>query len=443
MPPTEALRTTIAEAVEVASTNYGVTEAIDWADGFEFPQAMLDSDLRCFRAAQLDFETMVRRRLKTIKGSRLNPTRISMLRVDNPERELLLDLAEGMRVPRPNGFTPNGKSILSPLRPSYLKVAGAVNKIIAGTVTEKLGFLPPKELAIRTITNLHLCTAHWTPKKGKKSGRPTGDLTFVDGVALNSDETTASSELYYGAIVHPTIEVIIKMILRFWERCDVPKTIHNWKRLRIWKMDLRGAYTLLSFRPEDAGLFGKELTGNLIYLQICGIFGWSSTPAAFQVVTRALKWEFKSLLTSYTEMYVDDVIGVCFAENVATDIKEATRICLSLLGPKSVATDKTETGTRLEIIGYVVDLDTMRVPLRYSWLPLCRPLRICKAEDNAKTCILGQPVWTNLPLNEALLQCPQQGNHRPSGSTRDFPTRRRNEVCHPLLESNAVPRWLR
>ena len=128
-------------------------------------------------------------------------------------------------------------------------------------------------------------------------------------------------------------------------------------------MDLRGAYTLLSFRPEDAGLFGMELTGDLIYLQICGIFGWSSTPAAFQVVTRALKWEFKSLLTSYTEMYVDDVIGVCFAENVATDIKEATRICLSLLGPKSVATDKTETGTRLEIIGCVVDLDTMRVSI--------------------------------------------------------------------------------
>ena len=112
-------------------------------------------------------------------------------------------------------------------------------------------------------------------------------------------------------------------------------------------MDLRGAYTLLSFRPEDAGLFGMELTGDLIYLQICGIFGWSSTPAAFQVVTRALKREFKSLLTSYTEMYVDDVIGVCFTEDVATDIKEATRICLSLLGPKSVATDKTETGTRL------------------------------------------------------------------------------------------------
>ena len=182
-------------------------------------------------------------------------------------------------------------------------------------------------------------------------------------MALNSDATTAASELYYGVIIHPTIEVIIKMILRFWEQCDRPKTLFHWKRLRLWKMDLRGAYTLLSFRPEDAGLFGMELTGDLIYLQICGIFGWSSTPAAFQVVTRALKWEFKSRIKSFTEMYVDDVIGVCFEEDVASDIKEATRICSSLLGPKAVALDKTEIDTRLEIIGYVVDLDAMRVSI--------------------------------------------------------------------------------
>ena len=100
-PPMGTLQTTIAEAVEAASTNYGVAEAVDWTDGFEFPQIVLDSDLRCFRAAQLDFETMVRRRLKTIKASRLNLSRINMLLVDNPERNLLLDLAEGMRVPRP------------------------------------------------------------------------------------------------------------------------------------------------------------------------------------------------------------------------------------------------------------------------------------------------------------------------------------------------------
>ena len=70
-PPRETLRITIAEAVEAASTHYEIAEANEWANVFEFPQDVLDSDLRCFRAAQLDFETMVRRRLRSLRKSRL------------------------------------------------------------------------------------------------------------------------------------------------------------------------------------------------------------------------------------------------------------------------------------------------------------------------------------------------------------------------------------
>lgn len=106
--PIEALQATIAEAVEAASVIYGVAEAVEWADGFEFPQNALDSDLRCFRAAGLNFKTMVERRLSTLKGNRLNPTRISKLDSSNPEIRLLLDLADGMRVPRPDGSSPTG-----------------------------------------------------------------------------------------------------------------------------------------------------------------------------------------------------------------------------------------------------------------------------------------------------------------------------------------------
>ena len=126
-------------------------------------------------------------------------------------------------------------------------------------------------------------------------------------------------------------------------------------------MDLKGAYTLLSFRPEDVGLFGLLLTGDLVYYQLAGIFGWSGTPAAFQVVTRAISWELKHALKSSTRMYVDDIIGVCFAEDLEADLIITRGICTALLGPGAVADDKTEHGTRLDIIGYTVDLLTMRV----------------------------------------------------------------------------------
>jgi hypothetical protein len=41
----------------------------------------------------------------------------------------------------------------------------------------------------------------------------------------------------------------------------------RWEDMRIWKMDLKGAYTLLSFRPEDVGLFAMLLTGDLVYIR--------------------------------------------------------------------------------------------------------------------------------------------------------------------------------
>ena len=55
-------------------------------------------------------------------------------------------------------------------------------------------------------------------------------------------------------------------------------------------------------------------------------------------------------------MYVDDVIGVCFESDLTSDMALAKDICTSLLGPNAVADEKSETGRRLEVIGYTIDL---------------------------------------------------------------------------------------
>ena len=138
---------------------------------------MLTNDLKSFKEANYDFTDMVKARLTSLQSSRLNLRRIRRLTSDNPELGLLRDLAVGMRVPIPIGFKPNGSGALTPLRASYLKVHQAVNKMVAETVSSGLGFLLPKDLAIETIPRLHLCTAHWAQKKGKKSGRPIGGMT--------------------------------------------------------------------------------------------------------------------------------------------------------------------------------------------------------------------------------------------------------------------------
>jgi hypothetical protein len=307
------------------------------------------------------FSGVVRQRLAELTQGRLNLDRIEKLRPDNPERPLLQELAGGMKVHLPEGFMTNGLKPRTDRRHIYETVASAVNKVLGALIDQKLAFLLPLEVAQLHVLNLHLCKAHWTVRKGKPSRRPLGDLSNVDGTKINTDETAAAATAHYGQIRHPTIDDIAVMICNFWRAAKERDPSVRWEDMRIWLMDLRRAYTLLSFRPEDVGLFAMLLSDDLVYLQMVGIFGWSGTLAAFQVVTRAITWELRHALRSHTVMHVDDVMGVCFADELEADLVTARDICTSLLGPGSVADDKTESGVRLDMIGYTISLPENRV----------------------------------------------------------------------------------
>jgi hypothetical protein len=359
---TEAeVRKVLEEAAEAAREDHDAASAVAWADGYTFPPEYMDSDIRCLRAAQLDFPAMIRRRLKILSPKRLSAERVARLRPDNPERALMNDLVGGMRVHLPTGFKPNRDMERTPRRRSYETVASAVNKMLGAVWEQQLAFFLPLQLALENVPNLHLCKAHWTTKKGKPSGRPLGDLSNVDGTPINTDETKAAAAAYYGRINHPTIENIAVMIYDFFLEAKARDPTCRWGDMRIWKMDLKGAYTLLSYRPEDVGLFAMLLTGDVVYFQIAGIFGWSGTPAAFHVVTRAISWELRHALAGRALMYVDDILGVCFAKDLESDLALTKGICTDLMGPGSIADDKTEHGVRLDMIGYTIDLETHRV----------------------------------------------------------------------------------
>ena len=122
-------------------------------------------------------------------------------------------------------------------------------------------------------------------------------------------------------------------------------------------MDLKGAYTLISFRPEDVHLLTMEMTEGLAMVFLCGVFGWTGTPAAFQVITRALVWELRRVLSSSLVMYVDDIIAVSLAgPTLAQDMRIAQDLCVGLLEDNAVQIKKTIKGHRLPAIGYTFDL---------------------------------------------------------------------------------------
>ena len=130
----------------------------------------------------------------------------------------------------------------SELRVAYTDVAPAVNKMYGAVIADRLAFILPLHLALQHVPNLHLSKAHWCPKKGKPSGRLLGDMSNVGGTRINTDETAKAATDYYGAIRHPTIEDIAKMVHDFWTEAGRRDPRLRQQDLRLWKMDLKGAY---------------------------------------------------------------------------------------------------------------------------------------------------------------------------------------------------------
>ena len=90
-------------------------------------------------------------------------------------------------------------------------------------------------------------------------------------------------------------------------------------------------------------------------------------PFAFQVITRAVQWELnegtKYRIKGRCLMYVDDICGVSFDDDVKDDITTVKRLVEGLLGEGAIADLKTEVDKngQLEVIRYKLDYLHKRV----------------------------------------------------------------------------------
>ena len=138
-------------------------------------------------------------------------------------------------------------------------------------------------------------------------------------------------------------------------------------RIAIWKMDIKGAYTLLTFHPDDLHLVGCLLPGDYVVIPQGGTFGWTGMPFVFNVITNGIVWELNMGRRIYriqgrAAMYVDDIFGVTLVIDLQADMHKAQRLIETLLGDHAVATKKTESSeTALDVIGYRIDIARQRV----------------------------------------------------------------------------------
>lgn len=363
------LREVAQKSYLLADEVYSAQDAEAWGDNFVVSDKLVESDERLFKASMRDLKTMTQRRKKTLEPNRLNQYRIEQhLRKDNPEKEKLLLLAEkGMPLMLRPGFVANGTGHLPALRKTYINVKSAVNRLLVENFHDQgLAFILTKKTALE-IPGIHFSPLHWTEKQGKRQGRPIGDCS--DGgnekgnEPLNSTHTKEQSDILWGTIKHPSIDSATRMILDYYERKVKEDPSVKWEDLVLFKKDLRGAFTLLFFDEDGVQNLAMEMTNDKVIIFMCGIFGWTGTPAAFHVVTRALIHELEHKLNGDVTMYSDDILVVTLRKYLESDMKSTETVCTNLLGPNSVETSKDESGKVLTFIGYEIDLENKLITI--------------------------------------------------------------------------------
>lgn len=355
----ESVEKIVVDAYEDNDKNFTIEQAVEWGEGFTIPRGVVEADEVLLASFGGDLDAMAEDRLQQGLHNRLNHDRVNNLLPGNPEKERLHKLVEGMEIFLPNAFVPNGQDEWPKHRHKYLQAAGAVNKMVLKVQQKKLAFLLWKS-SVKKISGSHVSPTHWTEKKDKPEGRTLIDLSDPTRGALNTEDVRAKAEEEWEPIHLFTIVHFINTVLTFYDKCVSEDPTTTWDDVVIYKMDLKGAFNLLSIKSGSVKHMAVELTDDIVALFNCGMFGWCGTPYAFNVVSRALHYQMTHLLYGPSEMFVDDHCGVTKRLMLELDQTIARGQFVALLGDDAPEDTKTiascHQGGQIDIIGYLVDL---------------------------------------------------------------------------------------
>jgi hypothetical protein len=352
------------EAQAAADVKFGLEEAIAWGEGYEIPKEIMSRDEEDLEKCGFDLEALVEMRKEELAMDRLSVARVDRLTRGNPEHDNLLKLVVGMPVVVSDDFKPNGNQ-WPRMRTDYEEAHSAVDRSFVESFVKKgLAVVLSEETVRKKLgDDIHMSVAGWAPKYGKQAGRPLTDCSSGgrEGFpALNSVAAKEKSDELYGIVEHPTLGDLVAMVL---EMEDQRGSAVNDDELILWAADVDSAYTKIFFMTTWVRWMAVQLVGGMVIFFLAGIFGWTGTPAAFAVVTRALEFEFQKKLPGKCKMYVDDAMGVCQNRDLERVLKGMEETVCDLLGPGALAAAKTKTGRRLDFIGWTLDLDTRRVTI--------------------------------------------------------------------------------
>jgi hypothetical protein len=342
----------VDKCIASADLNYGIKEAVTWAGGFKFPEGITNTNWRELQDCDLDLPKLAQNKQLARRSNRFNRERVGGWPDEDPNKQTLLSLVDGMEIFTGPNFTPNGR----PPRPRdrYIEVAPAVNRMMFEQYQKGGVLLLPTQKLVENLGNqLHYSSTSWAPKKGKPQGRTITDPSYIPApmTPLNDKEVKEVVREVWGEIRHPTLQDLAEMVLSAIDKFGADNVI-------LWKHDLSNAFGLLDILPRSVPLLANELTDDVTLVYMVGMFGWVGTPYAFDVITRSLRWAIRRAIPGFVDMYVDDIMAASEMAQADKDMETAVSIAESLLGDGAIAKDKAEKGRRLDFLGWVFDIDS-------------------------------------------------------------------------------------
>lgn len=350
----------LVRAFKLGSSVFGTASANEWAGGFAIPPEALAEDDAKWVACRGNFRDLVREKRRAVDANRISAERAGKhLSDDNPFKVATIDLAvNGISLCTPSEYTGCGWEHKPATGKIFHETAPAVERMMFESYWQQGLSIILTEERVRTMETLGLCLASWAKKLGKQCGRPITNGSGKRGMPstriINGGKTKEIAKEKYGPIVHPVIGDVARLITTFekdrgLERSDI----------RIWKFDLAAAYTKLSYEIDAVEHIGVELRGGRFMFFLGGVFGLTSMPFAFNVITSAIVWELNNkLLKGRMLQYVDDGFVVSKASEEEEDVRITLNFVRGLLGPDAVAIEKLERAASFDFLGWNTDLQS-------------------------------------------------------------------------------------
>ena len=124
----DEVETIMSDAYKSVDLEFGVEDANEWANGFQFPSSVVWSDALELYNCDWDLSLVATKKNSILINDRFSAERLNALwNREDPDFQLLLGLAEGVPVWRSNEFVPAPNP--PPLSRAYKNVSAVINKL--------------------------------------------------------------------------------------------------------------------------------------------------------------------------------------------------------------------------------------------------------------------------------------------------------------------------